>query len=642
MSSLRCLPLLYRVLWRIAVLVALFFAVSFGALVFSRPASTHAALTYCSEYPTNYTLTSYNQAVSGTHNGAPPADWGVKTGSYNWGSGSVEACNNSGQGVALGDEITGVFSSGSLITTFDSNGNLGTTAGGTPGDAFQCIELIERYAYLRWHDAPTTWIGNAGDTWNAGQHPHHFQQYANDGTSSVPPQAGDILVWQDGGAGHIAIITSSNPSTQQVTTLEQNFHYYVSQPGPGGWYGDAPSRTIHYTVSNGHYTLDSQYTVNGSVLQNMETPTGWFHDPTTGVSNPVYSNHAEYSIGSDHHLYNYLYQPGTNWTRQDVSGTTATLQGSVASYDINSCHFAFAIDTSGHLHEYYRCSLTGSWTQSDLSNALGVTFTGSPQGYAFIDPSTNAVHHSLNLIGTDQHFYNVFYTPASNWQATDVSSVATFTGTPSGYAVITSSYYELVYIVASNGSLYEFVHTGSAWALQNTFSSLASGVTAIDSSSAYSYVDSSGNTDHSVFVLGSDHHLYNLVYRPATNWQTYDVSGSAITYNYSPSGHFSYQSNGLHFVYAVSSSGSLEEYYSTDGTNSWSHVSLSASGLNGSPESYSYLASANATSTTHIIFFPETDGHLHEEAYTTAWSAVDLGLPATGVSVQSNADGYGF
>src|SRR5690242_8378417 len=116
----KCFPPTRLALWH-PLLIAMLLALPLTVLSFSLPVPmrAHASLTYCSEYPSNYTLTSYNTAVSGTHDSAPPADWGVKTGSFSWGNGSVESCNNNGQGIASGDEITGVFSYGSLITTFD-------------------------------------------------------------------------------------------------------------------------------------------------------------------------------------------------------------------------------------------------------------------------------------------------------------------------------------------------------------------------------------------------------------------------------------------------------------------------------------------------------------------------------------------
>ena len=105
------------------------------------------------------------------------------------------------------------------------------------GNPFQCVELIDRYDWLRWHDTDANgnkWVwGNAAENWN--RHPTRFAQKVNGGDTA--PAAGDILIWNDNDYGHIAVIVDVDESAQTATILEQNFTYaYARTPGKFIWY----------------------------------------------------------------------------------------------------------------------------------------------------------------------------------------------------------------------------------------------------------------------------------------------------------------------------------------------------------------------------------------------------------------------
>ncbi len=549
-----------------------------------------------------------------------------------------------------------------MITTFDSSGTiLGTTAGGD-GDAFQCIELIERYAYLRWGYPATQWVGDAGDTFDQGNHPKDFTQYYNDGTATAPPQAGDILVWKDlnpdgskHGPGHIAIVATSGNG--QITTLEQNFYFWNKNKSPGGWYGDQSTRTITYSSTNGHYQLADSYNV-GSYFDNFDYPiTGWLHQgATSGDTNPTYTSHEEYLIDSNGQLYHYFYTPQSNWSpspQENLSAITGDtgdhLQGNVTSYYFGGSHYAYAIDTNGYLHEFYYAS---GWHQQIVES--GYTFQGSPSAYAFNDPTDyNTPRHSINVVGTNGELYNVSFSypkdsSKGTWGIT-LGESGSITGSPSGYSVINgSTYYELVYVVA-NGALKEYEDVNGSWTALASWPTLATGVTAQGTPSAYPFQDSAGHQEHSIVVQGSDNKLYNIQYRYSSStkksaWQTAFTQVSATTTTGVPNAHISYQSTGnVHLVFAESNGGALMEFWANDGSGTWYPLTRVSSGLNGSPWSYTY----NATNGTlvHIIFYPETDGDLHEMYYqsTTGWSIdIDRGNLTSGATVNSGANGYGF
>ena len=122
--------------------------------------------------------------------------------------------------------------------------------------------------------------------------------------------------------------------------------------------------------------------------------------------------------------------------------------------------------------------------------------------------------------------------------------------------------------------------------------------------------------------------------------QSYDVSGSSVTLVGTPAGHISYQFPTIHFVYAEATNGTLEEFTSVEGVNQWVTLSLGSGGMNGTPMAYTY----SPTNTTHIVFYPGTDGHLHEAyySYPANWQYQDLGAPASGTTIAGGANGYGF
>jgi hypothetical protein len=137
------------------------------------------------------------------------------------------------------------------------------------GNPFQCVELIDRYDRLRWHDN-WTW-GDAGSDWNTGNHPSHFQQMPQG--SNNPPSAGDILIWNNSSPGHIAIITGVNIGGRNVTLLEQNFVYY----GTYGWVYYTAKRQL--TLSVVHADNAYWYSISGSNY------TGWKQDGSTFTGN---------------------------------------------------------------------------------------------------------------------------------------------------------------------------------------------------------------------------------------------------------------------------------------------------------------------------------------------------------------------
>ena len=152
------------------------------------------------------------------------------------------------------------------------------------GNPFQCVELIDRYDWLRWHDTDANgnkWVwGNAAENWN--RHPARFARMFNGGDTA--PAAGDILIWNDNDYGHIAVIVAVDGSAQTATILEQNFTYaYSRTPGKFIWY--TAQRALDFEVAQEgdttRYTFTGGYTAwrqDGTTFSGMDArPVGWLH-----------------------------------------------------------------------------------------------------------------------------------------------------------------------------------------------------------------------------------------------------------------------------------------------------------------------------------------------------------------------------
>jgi hypothetical protein len=146
------------------------------------------------------------------------------------------------------------------------------------GNPFQCVELIDRYDQLRWHDNHI-W-GNAADDW--ASHPSHFAQEQNGGTTA--PEAGDILIWTNNYPGHIAVIIGVDYGNHTATILEQNFNYALISP-KFIWYTAQRTLLFNYGrfgTSQTHYVIGTSYTAwrqDGSTFTGSDaaSPVGWLH-----------------------------------------------------------------------------------------------------------------------------------------------------------------------------------------------------------------------------------------------------------------------------------------------------------------------------------------------------------------------------
>lgn len=146
-------------------------------------------------------------------------------------------------------------------TTAYSNGdNTGTgysCAGtGEHGYRYQCVELVMRHFKTHWG---LRWYGNAKDLLDNA--PSDTVDVYDNGDGAHPPVPGDMIVWGDGGYGHVALVTGVHPGG--IDVLEQNVkgdgHATLAWDGAtigprwGGWVpeGWAHAKANTSTVTSG-------------------------------------------------------------------------------------------------------------------------------------------------------------------------------------------------------------------------------------------------------------------------------------------------------------------------------------------------------------------------------------------------------
>lgn len=102
---------------------------------------------------------------------------------------------------------------------YSNGGNSGTgvsCAGqGSYGLRYQCVELAMRHFKTRWG---LRWWGNARDLLTNA--PRDKVDVYNNGDRNHPPQPGDMVVWQTGQWGHVALVTAVR--SNGVDIIEQN------------------------------------------------------------------------------------------------------------------------------------------------------------------------------------------------------------------------------------------------------------------------------------------------------------------------------------------------------------------------------------------------------------------------------------
>ena len=147
--------------------------------------------------------------------------------------------------------VLGAFDGTNAFSNGDDTGSGYSCAGaGTYGLQYQCVELVMRHWKTHWG---LSWYGNAKDLLDNAPKAN-VDVYAN-GDAAHPPAPGDMIVWENGSYGHVALVTAVH--ADGVDVLEQNVK--------GNGRATLPWDGAHIGVRWGSWT-----------------PAGWAHAKTNG------------------------------------------------------------------------------------------------------------------------------------------------------------------------------------------------------------------------------------------------------------------------------------------------------------------------------------------------------------------------
>jgi hypothetical protein len=145
---------------------------------------------------------------------------------------------------------TAAYSNGPNTATGFSCGG-----GGKYGLQYQCVELVMRHFKINWN---LSWWGNAKDLLNNA--PRAQVDVFTNGNGVHSPVPGDMIVWPNGGYGHVALVTSVHAGG--IDIIEQN------------------------VSGNGRATLPWDGRNIGARWGGSWVPTGWAHAKANGGGGP--------------------------------------------------------------------------------------------------------------------------------------------------------------------------------------------------------------------------------------------------------------------------------------------------------------------------------------------------------------------
>ncbi|MDX2001891.1 MAG: CHAP domain-containing protein [Chitinophagales bacterium] len=121
------------------------------------------------------------------------------------------------------------------------------------GKKWQCVEFVKRYYYDHFHHEMPNLYGHAKDFFDTTlvqggiNQERNLIQYWNGG--NMRPKVNDLLVYNNGKYGHVAIIAAVNED--EIEVIQQNILF-------------KPRETLPLTYSNGSYTIGE-----------VHSPVGW-------------------------------------------------------------------------------------------------------------------------------------------------------------------------------------------------------------------------------------------------------------------------------------------------------------------------------------------------------------------------------
>ncbi len=243
-----------------------------------------------------------------------------------------------------------------------ANGSYAAAVPSTYGYEYQCVELAQRWAAIRFGEVPI-WpnVPIAADMWNEGPKlPVPFIQLPNGGTTA--PQFGDLLVFgatSSFPAGHVAVVSSVDLSAGYVNVVEENYNTTYDPTGQA---------QLPIDVVNGTYTMPAVY---GLPI------TGWLRSSTAPLGMEGTGGPGGYTLSAHGNVEPFGSSPPvtqtTSWNWNIANAIVATPDG----------QGGYVLDGYGGVHAFGdapQVETTGYWPGWDIATGL-VLLPDGTSGY---------------------------------------------------------------------------------------------------------------------------------------------------------------------------------------------------------------------------------------------------------------------
>ncbi|MGB9234058.1 MAG: hypothetical protein WCC04_06560 [Terriglobales bacterium] len=339
-----------------------------------------------------------------------------------------------------------------------------------------------------------------------------------------------------------------------------------------------------------------------------------------------------YTLGTDQNThYNFTVDQfafnGATWSSTDLGNLGAPLasQGSpVISYEytIYDTTEAFYLTSDAQDVE----QLWGyNWAPNNLTvlaNAQPATVGSRLVGY--IDPI--AVSDNVFYQGTDQHVHLLTWSEAGGWtEDTRLAHApaAAFASALTGHMTAAA---EEIFFVGTNNHVYQLWRWSKnydGWHVTDVTIANGTKPLAAAGSPLAGFYDPAAGTD-AVLYVGTNHHVYELLFSPSSVWSSIDVTGQSGAPNAIDgsmlAAHLNTSANSEE-VFFVAGGGPLQELWSWSKTvPAWNTYPLDTAVA---PETASPLATDMDSLTSPSrdeVYYVGTDGSVHE-----MWSSSDSG-----------------
>lgn len=188
--------------------------------------------------------------------------------------------------------------SGTVAYSNGVNTGTGVSCAGTGayGYQYQCVELVMRHFKTRWG---LRWYGNAKDLLRNA--PADTVAVYRNGDGAHPPVPGDMVVWENGTYGHVALVTAvragavdiieQNVSGNGAATLGWNGSSIAARWGswtPTGWAHARSNGGVAWNCANSSYNGQQYWTCSGNARYRCNSGVPVRQDCPKGCqSNPV-------------------------------------------------------------------------------------------------------------------------------------------------------------------------------------------------------------------------------------------------------------------------------------------------------------------------------------------------------------------